>query len=594
MAARPQSGVFGDHTAGGGRRIKASDAGFQRLPFDCCALSLQPWTIPVCSVAEGTLFELTNIVPFLKKHGLNPATGQAMEAKDLLRVNFFKNQNGKLHDPVSFKEFNEHSHIVAIRTSGNVFTFDTVQQLNIKAKFLRDLVNDTAFTRKDIITLQDPHNIEGRDLNKLHHLTHGLKWAKEENASEEVNTGATGSAEKLLKKMREDKEAREGLTGPKGRKHEERTSEGMANGENGDGVRDSEAGESKAASGPSTSSTPSIAPAKSKAPYNASNSSTGMMAASFTSSGLSIQTKSERLLVNEEEYMLDKVAAGEGLSKGKAGSKGKTKAYVRMETNFGPLNLELHVDKAPKTCYNFLELCKRGAYTDTIFHRNIPGFMVQGGDPTGTGKGGESIWGKPFRDELDAPGAHRHTQRGVLSMANKGPSTNGSQFFFSYRKTLPHLDAKHTVFGRLLAEEGGQLNTLDKMEAVPSEPGSDRPMRSIRILHVYVLEDPFEEWKAGLQRKMARENMSEEEQRQRAEKRKRKENDRTTWLGTNLGRKTDDGGVLDHLLPAPGVGRYLQQAGQPPADSFPPSAGLEDAPSKKRKPVAGFGDFSSW
>jgi peptidyl-prolyl cis-trans isomerase-like protein 2 len=522
----------------------------------------------VCSVTEGTVFELTNILPFLKKHGVNPATGSQLQGKDLLRVNFFKNQNGKCHDPVSFKEFNEHSHIVVIKTSGNVFAYDTVQQLNTKAKYWHDLVDDTEFTRKDLITLQDPHNVEGRDVSKLHHLQKGLKWDVQESKEEEVNASATGSAGKLLLKMREAKEAAKRDNAPAGDEVEVESS---------------------------SSSTAAPLPSKAKVPYNATNASTGMMAASFTSSSLSVQTKSERQLVNEEEYMFEKVAAGEGVTKGKGGSKGKTKAFVRMETNFGPLSLELHVDKAPKTCYNFLELCREGKYTDTIFHRNIKGFMIQGGDPTGTGRGGESIWGKPFRDEFDVQGAFRHTQRGTLSMANKGPATNGSQFFFSYREKLPHLDAKHTVFGRLLADEDGRLETLDKMEAVPNEPGSDRPMRSIRILQVYVLENPFDDWKENLQRRLARENVTEAEQKQRLEKKKRKDDDRTTWLGTNLGTKGNQqrghsDQSLSHLTNAKGqeavVGRYLDNR---PVDSHESSA-----KRPKTKASSGFGDFSSW
>ncbi|UZJ55991.1 hypothetical protein CBS101457_005311 [Exobasidium rhododendri] len=569
------SGVYGDHTASGGRRLKVSEVGFQLLPFDCCALSLQPWTNPVCSVTEGTVFELTNILPFLKLHGVNPATGTKLEGKDLLRVNFHKNQNGKFHDPVSFKEFNEHSHIVVIRTSGNVFSYDTVQQLNVKAKFLRDLVDDTAFTKKDIITLQDPHNVEGKDLSKLHHLKNGLKWTKEVDTNEEVNASATGSASKLLKQMREAKEAKEKETERKG---EPKVAE-------------------KAVPVSSTSTAASLSKVA-KVPYNATNASTGMMAASFTSSGLTIQTKSERQLINEEEYMFEKVAAGEGLSKAKNGAKGKTKAFVRMETNFGPLNVELHVDKAPKTCYNFLELCKTGKYSDTLFHRNIKGFMIQGGDPTGTGKGGESIWGKPFRDEFDVQGAYRHTKRGVLSMANKGPASNGSQFFFSYRDKLPHLDAKHTVFGMLLADEDGRLETLDKMEAVPNEAGSDRPMRSIRILQVYVLENPFDDYKEHLQRRFARENMSDAEQKQRLEKRKRKDDDRTTWLGTQLEAKApveskEGGDELGHLKSTSmGVGRYMESS-KSSANQVQSLAYHVDGP-QKRVSKAAFGDFSSW
>ncbi|KIR24784.1 peptidyl-prolyl cis-trans isomerase-like 2 [Cryptococcus deuterogattii LA55] len=158
----------------------------------------------------------------------------------------------------------------------------------------------------------------------------------------------------------------------------------------------------------------------------------------------------------------------------------KSKAYATITTNLGPLNVELHGDRAPKTVYNFVQLAKAGKYDNVIFHRLIPGFMVQGGDPTGTGRGGESYWGEPFRDEYSEKGAYKHDSRG--SMANSGPRTNGSQFFFTFRAT-PHLDGKHTVFGKLV---GGE-ETLDKIERVNVRPGGDRPVRDIVILGVTVV-----------------------------------------------------------------------------------------------------------
>lgn len=107
----------------------------------------------------------------------------------------------------------------------------------------------------------------------------------------------------------------------------------------------------------------------------------------------------------------------------------KSKAYATIMTNYGGLNVELHGDRAPKTVYNFVQLAKQGKYDDVIFHRLIPGFMVcqllkhvhvkltrqvQGGDPIGTGKGGKSFWGEPFRDEFSEKGAYKHDARGVL------------------------------------------------------------------------------------------------------------------------------------------------------------------------------------
>ena len=95
---------------------------------------------------------------------------------------------------------------------------------------------------------------------------------------------------------------------------------------------------------------------------------------------------------------------------------------LTLHTSLGDIKVELYVKEAPRACCNFLALAASGKYDKTLFHRNIKGFMVQGGDPTGTGKGGESVWGKCFNDEFHP--ALRHSRRGILSMANKGPNTN--------------------------------------------------------------------------------------------------------------------------------------------------------------------------
>ena len=101
----------------------------------------------------------------------------------------------------------------------------------------------------------------------------------------------------------------------------------------------------------------------------------------------------------------------------------------------------------PRTTFNFLALAASGYYDGTLFHRNIKGFMVQGGDPTGAGKGGASIWGGKFADEIHPE--NKHSARGILAMANSGPNTNGSQFYITYAKH-PHLDNSYSVFGKLI------------------------------------------------------------------------------------------------------------------------------------------------
>ncbi|KAG5181949.1 hypothetical protein JKP88DRAFT_349056 [Tribonema minus] len=142
-----------------------------------------------------------------------------------------------------------------------------------------------------------------------------------------------------------------------------------------------------------------------------------------------------------------------------------------LHTSLGDIKVELYCDLTPKTAYNFLALAASGYYDGTKFHRNIKGFMIQGGDPTGTGKGGESIWGDSFADEFHQDATHE--ARGILAMANRGANTNRSQFFFTYSKQA-HLNNVYSVFGKII--DG--WDTLDAMEKVPVGK-KDRPVTDI-------------------------------------------------------------------------------------------------------------------
>lgn len=124
------------------------------------------------------------------------------------------------------------------------------------------------------------------------------------------------------------------------------------------------------------------------------------------------------------------------------------KLVATVNTNVGDFEIELFTTKTPKTVENFVGLATTGKYDSVIFHRVIPQFMIQGGDPTGTGRGGESFWGGKFEDEFDA--SLHHDKAGILSMANAGPGTNGSQFFITLIPT-PWLDGKHSVFGEVIS-----------------------------------------------------------------------------------------------------------------------------------------------
>ncbi|KAK6907282.1 peptidyl-prolyl cis-trans isomerase-like 1 [Kwoniella mangroviensis CBS 10435] len=147
--------------------------------------------------------------------------------------------------------------------------------------------------------------------------------------------------------------------------------------------------------------------------------------------------------------------------------------YVTFDTSVGSFTVELYTAHAPRTCNNFSKLAERGYYNGVIFHRIIPGFMIQGGDPTGTGRGGTSIYGDKFKDELHPE--LRFVGAGILAMANSGPNTNGSQFFITCAPT-PFLDGKHTIFGRV----SSGMKTIQRLEAVRTD-SEDRPVEDIKI-----------------------------------------------------------------------------------------------------------------
>jgi cyclophilin family peptidyl-prolyl cis-trans isomerase len=145
-----------------------------------------------------------------------------------------------------------------------------------------------------------------------------------------------------------------------------------------------------------------------------------------------------------------------------------------MQTNHGPIEIELFDDDAPKTVENFTKLARKGFYDGVIFHRVIRDFMIQGGDPTGTGSGGP---GYQFADEFN----DNKVVRGALAMANAGPNTNGSQFFVVTADACPWLDGKHTVFGRVTSG----MEVVDAIEQVETGPG-DKPREEVRIESIAV------------------------------------------------------------------------------------------------------------
>lgn len=143
-----------------------------------------------------------------------------------------------------------------------------------------------------------------------------------------------------------------------------------------------------------------------------------------------------------------------------------------INTNMGIIEIQLFESQTPKTVANFIGLAEKGYYNGVIFHRVIENFMIQGGDPTGTGRGGESIYGAKFEDEIVS--SLKHDGPGILSMANAGPNTNGSQFFITLVAT-PWLDGKHTVFGKVIAG----MEVVSAIGKVKTSKPGDKPLEDV-------------------------------------------------------------------------------------------------------------------
>ena len=151
---------------------------------------------------------------------------------------------------------------------------------------------------------------------------------------------------------------------------------------------------------------------------------------------------------------------------------------AEFKTNRGDFKVRLFTEQAPKACENFIRLAEQGYYDNLVFHRVIKEFMIQGGDPTGTGAGGKSVWGEPFEDEIRPD--LQFDRPGLLAMANAGARTNGSQFFVTVAPT-PFLHGKHTIFGEVISG----YETVHAISQAPTA-GRDRPIEDQRILAVRI------------------------------------------------------------------------------------------------------------
>jgi peptidyl-prolyl cis-trans isomerase-like protein 2 len=611
-------------------RTGASSLVQRALPFGRCALTLLPVRDPVCN-RDGILFEGSAALSFAMRHGVDPASGQPLAPSQLVALNVDRGGGGDGEDgggdpeegpsswrcPVLAKPLTAHTKAVAVlqraggvgagagrRRVANVYSYQAYYELNVKARSYVDLVTGEPFDPKaDVIVINDPENEEWvrshRVVENFYYATHGKELGLDRVDGRGGSGGGGGD-------VRHSKTAQRILDQLK-----------------------------KPPAAPSNSAVPPTLPSSEPGPGGSREAkarrvlasdvlgveySAGLAATSLTSTAvapLMDASGGDRRLATDEEILQSQMRAMRALKK---------KGYVRLHTSLAApdgsdagnngdallaaITLELHCDAAPRTCINFLGLCREGRYDGTAFHRLIPGFMVQGGKAP-DGQADASYWGdRDFADEFDD--RLRHAGRGVVSMANAGPGTNRRQFFVTF-KSCPHLDRKHTVFGRVVDEGGEGGSALDAWESVPVDK-RDRPRREIRIVRAEVLVDPAAEAQQLEAARFERLAAARDAKQQKAASGSSKAH------GTALLPARSDPAVAAAAASVPAVGRYLRDRlrpsvnddGAPPPfagiKSSPVSAGEEVAPSvpkgaaapaqpKNRPPPpsrASFGDFSGW
>lgn len=422
------------------------------LPFSHCALSLTPFEHPVCSRISSVIFESSNILPYVLEHKKDPVTGEELHSRDLITLNMSRDEEQQWCCPVLTKPFSKHTKIVAVvqpnHESATVYSYEAYHNFNVKAKSYEDLVTGERFDpKRDVLILYDPDNDTNRDINSFYHIQNARKM---EQGTNNPNVRQSLTASRILDKMdtkRAEKAAAMFHKAP------EELHESVRYVDD-DGV-------------------PIRVFAKDVTGVSYTNAAT---TASLTSTAMPRQNSNQERDAIPEEIIQAQLRVIRKL---------KRKGYVRLFLNClnEPLVLELHCDMVPRTCANFLGLCRQGKYDGCRFHRLIPSFMIQGGKPI-DGLLEESYWGGSFRDEFDD--RLKHGLPGVLSMANSGEHTNKRQFFITF-KSCTHLDRKHTVFGSVINDNKAKL--LAELKSIPTGK-NDVPRKEMKIVRTEIVEDP--------------------------------------------------------------------------------------------------------
>mmetsp|Transcript_41476 Transcript_41476/g.99378 ORF Transcript_41476/g.99378 Transcript_41476/m.99378 type:complete len:611 (+) Transcript_41476:104-1936(+) len=573
----------------------------KRLPFDCCALTLVPFTTPVCTTTSHVIFDNAALMEFVLKHKRDPVTGDEMglgnsgsnassssskksKQPQIIRLNMDRDTEGRWQCPVLTKPFSNQTKIVAVidrnkdgsssSLEAYVYSYEAYRELNEKNKNWVDLTTGKKFSpKKDVIILNDPNDDslqQRRDIQGFWHIQNSRLLENKNSAAAARGGGnytvggtntkttsvsgnvrhsvtATRIMEKIEKERQEKKRQFEDTVG--------------------------------------TSIHPTVSNTTKKGRKILAQDVTGVSltsgrtASSLTSTATDVSYDNPLREATTEEILKSKFQ----IMKSRKDEKG----YVRLRTNMGDILVELHCDIVPRTCYNFLGLCRDNKYDEASFHRLIPSFMIQ----CKSTKTEESFFGGPngFEDEFDD--RLRHDKPGILSMANSGKDTNKNQFFITF-KPCPHLDRKHSVFGEIVddAKDASGAGTLQRMQSTGSDQ-KDRPTKPIIILSTEILSDPAQEADEIQENKL--EELAE------AREQQRKKSTRKVVSGTKPqsgSQSSNDGSSSSR------IGKYLSKHPTNdamsgfggldlPGPSVPKPANNDTSMSKKKKT---YGDFSSF
>ncbi|KAG7340196.1 peptidyl-prolyl cis-trans isomerase A [Nitzschia inconspicua] len=614
---------YGKTRSGGGSVNPLNHGTVQKtLPFSCCALTLTPFQVPVCTIVDDThhpmyavVFDNAALMEYVLQHKKDPVTGKPLQIHRIIRLTMDRDTEGRWQCPILTKPFADHSKIVAVLNrhqnddttttpilEAHVYSYEAYHELNVKTKNWTDLTTGVKFhPKKDVLLLNDPNDLQfqsKRDISTFWHTTthhHQNERTNHSTTTSNSNILKSVTATRIMEQLEKQKQEKQK------QKLEQQTAAQQQNDE--------------------TQLKPSMS-LYDKAIHSQRNYTvlakdvTGMeytegkTAGSLTSTSMAVSHQTADRQATEEEIMQSYFRI---LKTKKKGDKGYVKMVLQFEATSKPkqtveLLIELHCDIAPRTCMNFIGLCRDQRYNGTLFHRIIPHFMMQGGKAIDGAKD-ESYWGGAFPDEFDD--RLKHTQAGILSMANSGPNTNLQQFFITLH-ACPHLDRKHSVFGQVV---DGMDRVMDHIIRHIQTDKKDRPVdASIAITQIEIIDDPIQD----VQQK--------EDERLRQIAKARNDTTQTTTTATTK-RNTNESNTRNSNISTssntklqqtmgrdkPKVGKYLTnvatisdvvtddlvlEQNTTAASSFRHSATAQKRPtttvttSNPKKPK--FGDFSSW